>query len=150
MMALRDSSPDPMVFSEFLFIAFIVGMITKAWMGFLGTFIVLYALYRFTRLSAVLALTLSLYWGFLGYHLGAATGEFGAAPFFAVVAFLVAIWVHIEGFHRPFTRAQPAPDSAFVEPPECAQRRDPRAAAGAASASASSEVIDVEYRVVSS
>jgi hypothetical protein len=60
MMALRDSSPDPMVFSEFLFIAFIVGMITKAWMGFLGTFIVLYALYRFTRLSAVLALILSL------------------------------------------------------------------------------------------
>ena len=82
-----------MVVAEFLFIAFVVGMVTKAWMGFLGTFVVLYALYRFTRLSAVLALALSLYWGLLGYHLGAATGEFGAAPFLAVVAFLVAIWV---------------------------------------------------------
>jgi hypothetical protein len=34
----------------------VVGLVTKAWLGFLGTFIVLYALYRFTRLSAVLAL----------------------------------------------------------------------------------------------
>jgi hypothetical protein len=119
-------------------------------MVFLGTFIVLYALYRFTRLAAVLALTLSLYWGFLGYHLGAATGEFGAGPFLAVVAFLVAIWVHIEGFHRPSARRQPPPDSAFVKPSEPAQPRDPRAPAGAASAAASSEVIDVEYRVVSS
>ena len=138
-----------MVVAEFLFIAFVVGMVTKAWMGFLGTFIVLYALYRFTRLSAVLALTLSLYWGFLGYHLGAATGEFGAGPFLAVVAFLVAIWVHIEGFHRPSTRAHPTPDSAFVEPHDCAQPHDSRAAAESVNAAASSEVIDVEYRVVS-
>jgi hypothetical protein len=67
-----------MVVAEFLFIAFVVGMVTKAWMGFLGTFIVLYALYRFTRLSAVLALTLSLYWGFRGRlprgHLGTHRG----------------------------------------------------------------------------
>jgi hypothetical protein len=138
-----------MVVAEFLFIAFVVGMVTKAWMGFLGTFIVLYALYRFTRLSAVLGFALSLYWGFLGYHLGAATGEFGAAPLLAVVAFLVAIWLHIEGLHRPSTRTQPPPGSAFVEPPDCAARCAPRAPAGAASAAASSEVIDVEYRVVS-
>jgi hypothetical protein len=138
-----------MVVAEFLFIAFVVGMVAKAWIGFLGTFIVLYALYRFTRLSAVLALALSLYWGFLGYHLGTATGEFGAAPFLAVVAFLAAIWVHIEGFYRPSAKTQPVADSPFVEPPDLAQPRDPRPAAGAASASASSEVIDVEYRVVS-
>ena len=138
-----------MVVAEFLFIAFVVGMVTEAWLGFLGTFIVLYALYRFTRLSAVLALALSLYWGFLGYHLGAATGEFGAAPLLAVVAFLVAIWVHIEGFYRTSARAQQAPDSPPVEPPDLAQPGDLRGTAGAANASASSEVIDVEYRVVS-
>ena len=111
-----------MVVAELLFIAFVVGMVTKAWLGVFGTFIVLYALYRFTRLSAVLALTLSLYWGFLGYHLGAATGEFGVAPFLAVVAFLVAIWVHIEGFNRPSARAQRAPDSQPVEPPDTRSR----------------------------
>ena len=124
-------------------------MVTKAWLGFLGTFIVLYALYRFTRLSAILALALSIYWGFLGYHLGAATGEFGAAPFLAVVGFLVAIWVHIEGFYRLSAHAQRVPDSQPVEPPGYAQPGAPRAAAGAASMSASAEVIDVEYCVVS-
>jgi len=133
-----------MVVAEFLFIAFVVGMVTEAWLGFLGTFVVLYALYRFTRLSAVLALALSLYWGFLGYHLGAATGEFGVAPLLAVVGFLVAIWVHIEGFYRPSAHAQRAPDFQPVEQPG-----DPRAAAGPARISASAEVIDVEYRVVS-
>ena len=138
-----------MVVAEFLFIAFVVGMVTEAWLGFLGTFIVLYALYRFTRLSAVLALALSLYWGFLGYHLGAATGEFGVAPLLAVVGFLVAIWVHIEGFYRPSARAQRAPDLQPVEQPGYEQPGDLRAAAGAASMSASAEVIDVEYRVVS-
>jgi len=126
----------------------VVGLVTKAWLGFLGTFIVLYALYRFTRLSAVLALALSLYWGFLGYHLGAATGEFGAAPFLAVVAFLVAIWVHIEGFYRSSARAQQAPDLLPVENSR-PQPDDPKATARAANMSASSEVIDVEYRVVS-
>jgi len=138
-----------MVVAEFLFTAFVVGMVTEAWLGFFGTFIVLYALFRFTRLSAVLALALSLYWGFIGYHLGAVTGEFGVASLLAVVGFFVAIWVHIEGFYRPSARAQRAPDSQPVEPPGCAQPGDPRGAAGAASMSASSDVIDVEYRVVS-
>jgi hypothetical protein len=138
-----------MAVAEFLFIAFVVGMVTKAWLGFLGTFIVLYALYRFTRLSAVLALALSLYWGFLGFHLGAATGEFGAAPFLAVVAFLVAIWVHIEGFYRPSARAQRAPDFQPVEQHGCEKPGDLRGAAGTARMPASAEVIDVEYRVVS-
>ena len=121
-------------------IAFVVCLARSTCRGFFGTFIVLYALYRFTRLSAILALALSIYWGFLGYHLGAATGEFRAAPLPAVVGFLVAIWVHIEGFYRLSAHAQRVPDS---------QPGAPRAAAGAASMSASAEVIDVEYRVVS-
>jgi len=137
------------VVAEFLFIAFVVGMVTEAWLGFFGTFLVLYALYRFTRLSAVLALALSFYWGFLGYHLGAATGEFGVAPLLAVAGFLVAIWVHIEGLYRPSARAQGAPDSQPVEPPDRAQPRDLRGTPGPAGMSASAEVIDVEYRVVS-
>jgi hypothetical protein len=46
-------------------------------------------------------------------------------------------------------RAQRVPDSQPVEPPDHAQPGDLSAAAGAASMSASAEVIDVEYRVVS-
>ena len=66
-----------MVVAEFLLIAFVAGIVTKTWLAFLGTFLGLYALYRFTRLSALLSLALSLYSCLLGYHLGAAMGGFG-------------------------------------------------------------------------
>jgi hypothetical protein len=49
-----------MVVAEFLLIGFVVGIVTGTWLGFLATFLGLYALYRFTRLSALLALALSL------------------------------------------------------------------------------------------
>jgi len=87
-----------MVVADFLLIAFVVGIVTKTWLGFLGTFFGLYALYRFTRLSAVLSLALSLYWGLLGYHLGAATGQLGVGPLLAVVVFAVAAGVRRAGF----------------------------------------------------
>ena len=87
-----------MIVAEFLFIAFVVGILTETWLAFLGTFFGLYALYRFIRLSAVLSLALSLYWGLLGYHLGASSGEIGVGPVLAVLGFAIGAWVHREGF----------------------------------------------------
>ena len=68
--AAQGEPNRPVSVAEFLFIACVVGVLTETWLGFLGTFFGLYALYRFTRLSAVLSLALSLYWGLLGYHPG--------------------------------------------------------------------------------
>ena len=136
-----------MVVAEFVLIAFVVGIVTKTWLGLLGTFLALYALYRFTRLSALLSLALSLYWGLLGYHLGAATGQFVAGPLLAVVAFLIALGIHRDGFSAPAPRhapmEAPPPDSHDDLGPanlgaERPRRRVPQG-----------EVIDAEYRVVS-
>jgi len=137
-----------MIVVEFLFIACIVGVLAKTWLAFLGTFVGLYALYRFTRLSGVLALALSLYWGLLGYHLGASTGEVGVGPLLAAVGFVVGAWVHRDGF----AGRVPAPDlydaapleDGVVVPLGASQpsgRAFPRASDG--------EIIDVDYRVVS-
>lgn len=64
---------------------------TKTGLGFLGTFVGLYTLYRFTRLSALLSFALSLYWGLLGYHLGAVLGGLGVGLLLAVVSFAVGL-----------------------------------------------------------
>ena len=136
-----------MIVAEFLFIAFVVGILTETWLGFLGTFLGLFALYRFTRLSALLSLALSLYWGLLGYHLGAATGEFGVGPLLAVLGFAIGAWVHRDGFiggasvGRPLDAMPPAPASA---PQPVAP-----ATAAAFSREPEGEIIDAEYRVVS-
>ncbi len=96
-----------MVIVEFLLIAVVVGVLTETWLGFLGTFFGLYALYRFTRLSAVLAFALSAYWGLLGYHLGTATGELGVGPLLAVVGFVAGAGVHRGGFAQLLARRTP-------------------------------------------
>jgi hypothetical protein len=43
------------IVAEFLFIAFVVGILTETWLGFLGTFFGLYALYRFPTLCGPVA-----------------------------------------------------------------------------------------------
>jgi len=136
-----------MVVAEFFLIAFVVGIMTKTWLGFLGTFIGLYALYRFTRLSALLVLALSLYWGVLGFHLGAALGGVAAGALLAVTGFVVGLGVHRGGVlaaplqQRPVDRG-PSADSA--EEPRMSPY-PPRPLHG----TPHGEVIDAEYRVVS-
>src|SRR5690606_28512087 len=91
---LGQGRDGTMVVAEFLFIAFVVGIMTKTWLGFLGAFLGLYALHRFTRLSALLSFVLSLYWGLLGFHLGASVGGGVAGAVLAVTVFVVALGVH--------------------------------------------------------
>jgi len=136
------------IVAEFLFIAFVVGILAETWLGFLGTFLGLFALYRFTRLSVLLSLALSLYWGLLGYHLGAATGEFGVGPLLAALGFALGAWVHRDGFPggasagRPLDAMPPADSTSAPQPvapaTAAAFRREPEG-----------EIIDAEYRVVS-
>lgn len=137
-----------MVVVEFLFIAFVVGVLTGTWLGFLGTFFGLYALYRFTPLSAVLSLVLSLYWGFLGYHAGAATGELGAGPVLAVLGFAVGAWVHRRGYLGGLASADPrklgsreGASSVHPAAPAQSERLFPGVPDG--------EILDAQYRVVS-
>ena len=137
-----------MIVAEFLFVAFVVGVLTGTWAGFLGTFLGLYVLYRFTRLSAVLALALSGYWGLLGYHLGVSTGQFAFGPVLAVVGFVAGAWVHRGGF------AAGASVAEHVEPPagepHMAVEFDPPAEGSRRWAGdAEGEIVDAEYRVVS-
>lgn len=139
---------EPMVVAEFLLIAFVVGIVTKTWLGFVGTFAGLYAIYRFTRLSAVLALALSLYWGLLGYHVGVAAGGFAGGVLLGGVGFVVGIGVHRGGYlgggraSRPVaaghvSRGGSAGQGAKSEPPRMVDDVP------------SGPIIDVEYRVVS-
>lgn len=137
-----------MVVAEFLFIGFVVGIVTKTWLGFVGTFFGLYALYRFTRLSAVLSLALSLYWGLLGYRLGAAMGGFGVGPLLAVVGFAVALGVHRAGFLAITSQPQPIDPDSFPADVAAEYRMSPDAARSFHGAP-HGKVIDVEYRVVS-
>ena len=137
-----------MVVAEFLFIGFVVGIVTKTWLGFLGTFFGLYALYRFTRFSAVLSLALSLYWGLLGYHLGAATGQLGVGALLAIVGFAVALGVHRAGFLAITPQPQPIDPDSFPADVAAEYRMSPDAARSFHGAP-QGKVIDVEYRVVS-
>ncbi len=132
-----------MIVAEFLFIASVVGFLMETWLGFIGTFFGLYAFYRFTRLSAVLSLALSLYWGLLGYHLGASAGEFGVGPLLAVLGFAIGAWVHRAGFLGGVPAAQASEPDPVVEETESvhAERLFPGESVG--------EIIDAEYRVVS-
>ncbi|MCP5057569.1 MAG: hypothetical protein GY937_12710 [bacterium] len=132
-----------MIVAEFLFIASVVGLLTETWLGFLGTFIGLYAFYRFTRLSAVLSLALSLYWGLLGYHLGASTGEFGVGPLLALLGFAIAAWVHRDGFLGG------VPAASLSEPGAAAEDTEPIHANRLFPGEPDGEIIDAEYRVVS-
>jgi hypothetical protein len=136
-----------MVVAEFLFIAFVVGILTKAWLGFLGTFLGLYAIYRFTRLSALLSFVLSLYWGLLGFHLGAALGGVGAGALLAVVGFVVGLGVHRVGV--PAGSPQRAPvsrgSSGDLQAEPVVSPYAPRSVHGMPPA----DVIDAEYRVIS-
>jgi hypothetical protein len=138
-----------MVVGEFLFIAFIVGLVTRTWLGFLGTFFGLFALYRFTRLSVVLSAVLSLYWGFLGYHAGAATGELGVGPLLAVVGFAAGAWAHRDGFLMLAARRVQAEDRVPAAEAAHAPRHIDLAEHRPSQDEESSEIIDVEYRVVS-
>lgn len=137
-----------MVVAEFLVIGFVVGIVTKTWLGFVGTFFGLYALYRFTRFSAVLSLALSLYWGLLGYHLGVAVGGFGVGPLLAVVSFAVGLGVHRAGFLAVDPRLRPVQSDHFADD-AATEERMPRGAAGTFDAAPRGLVIDAEYRVVS-
>jgi hypothetical protein len=137
-----------MVVAEFLFIGFVVGIVTKTWLGFLGTFFGVYALYRFTRLSSVLSLALSLYWGLLGYHVGVATGQPGVGPLLAVVGFVVALGVHRAGFLAITSQPQPIDPGSFSVDVAAEYRMSPDADRSFHGAS-QGKVIDVEYRVVS-
>ena len=136
-----------MILAEFLFIALGVGIFTESWMGFFGTFFGLLALYRFTRLSASLALALSLYWGLLGYHLGAWSGEIVLSPLLAVVALAIGVRVHLNGFLAVFSgirTTDPAPLEAAA-----ACQQDSIRSAQALPDDSDCEIIDAEYRVVS-
>ena len=121
---------------------------TKTWLGFVGTFFGLYALYRSTRLSAVLSLVLTLNWGLLGYHLGAAMGAFGVRPLLAIVAFAVALGVHRAGFLAITSQPQPIDPDSFSADVAEEYRMSPDAARSFHGAP-QGESIDVEYRVVS-
>lgn len=136
-----------MVLAEFLLIAFVVGVVTKTWLGFVGTLAALLALYRFTRLAPLLSFALSLYWGLLGYHLGAATGQFLAAPVLAAVAFVIALGVHRDGLSAPAMHrravASTPPAEQDAPDPRHSDARRPR------SRVPQGEIIDAEYRVVS-
>lgn len=135
-----------MIVAEFLFIAFLVGILTETWLGFLGTFFGLYALYRFTRFSAVLSIALSLYWGLLGYHLGTSTDELGVGLLLAALGFGAGVWVHRGGF-RASAAAGRSDEPAF---PDAAAVHQPASAGPVSSYPATSdgEIIDAEYRVV--
>ncbi len=137
-----------MVVAEFLLIAFVVGIVTKTWLAFLGTFFGLYALYRYTRLSAVLSLVLSLYWGLLGYHLGVAIGGLAVGPLLAVVGFAVGFGVHRGGFLALASASRPVDPGAFSGDVEAEQGTSPYAARRS-HGEPQGEVIDAEYRVVS-
>ncbi|RIL03537.1 MAG: hypothetical protein DCC71_14915 [Proteobacteria bacterium] len=137
-----------MVVAEFLLIAFVVGIVTKTWIGFVGTFAGLYMLYRFTRLAAVLALVLSLYWGLLGYHLGVATGGLPAGVLLGAAGFVVGLGIHRSGYlvgglaSRPVSTGHPSHDESTEQ---CAPIEQPRAVDDAPRG----PIIDVEYRIVS-
>lgn len=137
-----------MVVAEFLLIAFVVGIVTKTWIGFVGTFASLYVLYRFTRLAAVLALVLSLYWGLLGYHLGVATGGLPVGVLLGAAGFVVGLGIHRGGYlagglaSRPVSAGQPLQEAS----PE---QRATSEASRAVDDAARGPIIDVEYRVVS-
>lgn len=137
-----------MIVAEFLFIAFVVGILTETWLGFLGTFLGLFALYRFTRLSVLLSLALSLYWGLLGYHLGAATGELGVGSLLAALGFAVGAWAHRDGFRGGASAGRPRD---AMPPAGLASAPQPIAPSTAAAFSREpeGEIIDAEYRVVS-
>jgi len=146
--AAQGEQNRPVSVAEFLFIACVVGVLTETWLGFLGTFFGLYALYRFTRLSAVLSLALSLYWGLLGYHLGVSTGEVGVAPLLAGLAFAIGAWVHRDGFLGAVPAAPPSQpghlsDDVAVHQSVSAYPDRPF------SGEPGGEIIDADYRVVS-
>jgi hypothetical protein len=136
------------IVAEFLFIAFVVGILTETWLGFLGTFVGLYALYRFTRLAAVLSLALSLYWGLLGYHLGASTGEIGVGPLLAALGFAIGAWVHRDGFRGAVPTdlaSEPGPFTDDVAVHQRVSAHPDRPFPG----EPGGEIIDADYRVVS-
>lgn len=136
-----------MVVAEFFLIAFVVGIVTETWLGFLGTFLGLYSLYRFTRLSALLSFALSLYWGLLGFHLGSALGGIGVGVLLAVAGFVVGLGVHRGGAFAATSQPRPIdrPSSADV----AAEPRMSPYPARTVHGISQGEIIDADYRVVS-
>jgi hypothetical protein len=136
-----------MVVAELLTSAFVVGVVRKAWLAFVGTLLGLYAIYRFTRLSALLSFVLSLYWGLLGFHLGAALGGVGAGALLAVVGFVVGLGVHRAGVPAgsPLRAAGVRGPSGDIETEPLMSPYAPRSVHGMPPA----DVIDAEYRVIS-
>lgn len=137
-----------MVVAEFLFIAFIVGIMTKTLLGFLATFFGLYSIYRFTRLSALLSFVLSCYWGLLAFGLGTAIGGPGAGLLLGVAGFAVGL-----GVHRTSSSAV-APELPYVDPgyfatSTAAESQMSSDSSGRFPGPPQGKIIDAEYRVVS-
>lgn len=137
-----------MVVAEFLLIAFVVGIVTKTWLGFVGTFAGLYAIYRFTRLSAVLALALSLYWGLLGYHVGVAAGGLVGGVLLGAAGFVVGLGVHRGGYLGGGLASRPVA-AGHVSQDGSAGQGGTREPSRAIDDAPSGPIVDVEYRVVS-
>ncbi len=137
-----------MVVAEFFLIAFVVGIMTKTWAASVATFFVLYALYRYTRLSAVLSLVLSLYWGLLGFHLGVAVGGIAVAPLFAIGAFVLGLGVHRAGLHGITAMPRPIEPDSFPDDLADVQQSSPYASRPLRGVPPG-EIIDAEYRVIS-
>lgn len=137
-----------MVVAEFFLIAFVVGITTKTWAASVATFLVLDALYRYTRISAVLSLVLSLYWGLLGFHLGAAVGGIAVAPLFAVGAFVLGLGVHHAGLQGIMARPQTDESDSFPDDPADVRQSSPYASRPLRGMPPG-EIIDAEYRVIS-
>ncbi len=130
-----------MIVAEFILVAFVAGILAKSGWIAIATFALLYSVYRYSRLSVLLAALLIAYWAAVGFQVGrGVSGPVGALAG-AVVAGLVSARVHRDAFTRLRGRGEirqtPAPQPvAFSASPVPKTHRE-------------GDVIDVEYRVVS-
>lgn len=130
-----------MIVAEFVLVAFVAGILAKSVWVAIVTFALLYSVYRYSRLSVLLAALLIAYWAAVGFQVGRSVrGPVGALAG-AVVAGLVAARVHRDAFTRlrgrgESTRTSAPQPAAFSASPVPQIHRE-------------GDVIDVEYRVVS-
>lgn len=135
-----------MVLAEFILIAFVVGIATASWLGFVGTLTGLFVVYRLPALGGLLSLMLSFYWGFLGYWIGASTGEVAGGLLVAVAACLGSAYVHRRGFASAAGLLSRIRRHRLGQP-----EVTPRGWSGAPTVAEVDEfqVLDAEFRVVS-
>jgi len=142
----RAWEPEAVVLAEFILIAFVVGIATASWHGFVGALAGLLVVYRLPALGGLLSLMLSLYWSLLGYWLGASAGTMGGGLLLAAAAFIGSARLHRRGF---------ASAAGFLSrirrqrlgPPEITRRG--RNGAPPTADVDEFQVLDAEYRVVS-